>query len=124
LVPSFGGSLGNVAIYCSVGAIARVGYNVPNEFEVPRERTPTRFGFYLWAGLEGRAVLHNIFLDGNTFKSSQHVDRNPFVGDLKVGCTLVLKRIELSALYVLRSPEFDGQQGGDSFGSASVTMKF
>ena len=43
------------------------------------------FNWYLFAGLEGRAVFRNIFLDGNTFTDSHSVDSKHFVGDIQAG---------------------------------------
>ena len=123
-IPAFGTSLGNIATFLGAGTTLRLGYNIPNEFAVAHEEKPPRWGFYILGGMEGRWVLHNIFLDGNTFKSSHSVDKEALVGDFKAGFTLVLKRVELNFSYVMRTPEFEGQKENDRFGSATVTMKF
>src|SRR5262245_44575499 len=70
MIPSLGGSLGNVATYLGTGAMVRFGYNIANEFEAASSRTRYRFGAYGFTGVEGRFVVRNIFLDGNTFRSS------------------------------------------------------
>jgi hypothetical protein len=124
VIPDLGGSLGNVATHLSAGAMLRLGYNIPNEFEAGPSRTPYRFGAYAFTGVEGRFVLHNIFLDGNTFRSSHSVEKKPMVGDLKVGITFVIKCVELTASHVFRTREFNDQKSSDSFGSATMTIKF
>jgi len=46
-------------------------------FETPENG----FGWVLFAGVDGRAVARDIFLDGNTFKDSASVDKKNFVAD-------------------------------------------
>ena len=43
------------------------------------------FGWYLFGGVEGRAVAHNLFLDGNTFAKSLSVQKKTFVADFQGG---------------------------------------
>jgi hypothetical protein len=122
VIPYLGGSLGNLLTDLNAGSMVRFGYNIPNEFETGG--TALRFGAYLFAGVEGRFVVRNIFLDGNTFRSSHSVDKKPMVGDAKVGVTVVLKNVELTASHVFRTREFNDQKSSDSFGSATVTIRF
>lgn len=124
VIPHLGGSVGNIATLLNAGSAFRLGYNIPNEFEAGQPRTSSRFGAYVFTGVEGRFVVRNIFLDGNTFRSSHSVDKKPMVGDVKIGITLVLKSVELTASHVFRTREFNDQKSSDSFGSATVTMKF
>ena len=122
-IPFLDGSIGNVHTYFGGGATMRFGYNVPNEFGVSRDQ-PLRWGAYFFTRAEGRWVLRNIFLDGNSFQDSHHVDKEPIVGDIRIGLTVVLKRVELSAAHTFVSKEFKGEQGTDSYGTAVVTFKF
>ena len=57
-------------------------------FEPPD--SPRSFRWYLFAGFETRLVGRNIFLDGNTFRSSHSVEKNPVVTDLRLGIATVL----------------------------------
>jgi len=122
MIPNLGGSFGNIATDLSTGTTLRFGYNIPNEFEA--QRTALRFGLYVFGGAQGRFVVRNIFMDGNTFRSSHSVDKKPLVGDLKAGVTVVLKRLEVTVSYVGRTREFNDQKTSDSFGSATITVKF
>ncbi len=124
LIPSFGASAGNVATFFAAGSLTRFGYNIPNEFEPRRENNVLKYGAYLFGGVEARAVLRNIFLDGNSFRVSHHVKKEPFVADFKAGLTVVLKAVELTAAHTLRTHEFQGQNHDDSFSSATLTIKF
>jgi hypothetical protein len=117
-------SLGNVDTHFGLSVHARAGFHVPNEFETPAHRTPARWGACLFVGADGRVVGRNIFLDGNTFHNSHHVDKEPFVADLRAGIVLILKRVELIAAFDWRTPEFEEQSPWDAFGSATVRYKF
>ena len=84
LMPTLGATVGNVYTYANVGANVRIGRNIPRDYGVAR-MTPgspgagwfeaDRFGWYVFGGVEGRAVAQNIFLDGNTFEDSRSVDK-------------------------------------------------
>jgi len=122
-IPHAGVSAGNVATYFAVGPAIRFGINLPNEFAAG-PAVPPRFGAYLFTAIDGRLVLRNIFLDGNTFQSSHNVEKELLVGDFKAGLTVVLKNVELTIAQTWRSREFESQKDIDSFGSATVTIKF
>ena len=122
LIPHLGGSAGNVATYLNAGGTIRFGYNVPDEFST--RPGDLKWGAYLLGGLDGRFVLHNIFLDGNTWRESHSVTKRPFVGEGRVGLGLVFRRVDLSFAHVFRSREFNDQNRSDSFGSVVLAVKF
>jgi lipid A 3-O-deacylase len=123
-LPAFNASAGNVDTHFALESVLQFGCNVPNRFEVPGEKSRTRFGIYGFGKVGGRFVARNIFLDGNTWRSSHSVDKTAWVGDVEVGITLVLKSVELTASNNYRTREFHGQDRADSFGSATLTFKF
>src|SRR5262249_9520635 len=122
LLPRMEANLGNIDTSLGLGIGARAGYNIPNEFAVGRSRS--QFGFYLHGAFRGRYVFHNIFLDGNTFKSSHSVDKIPLTGEAIGGFTVLLKKLEARVSLVTRSLEFKKQDQTDTYGSASLTLKF
>jgi hypothetical protein len=134
MVPMAGFTVGNVNTYAAVGGLVRLGENLGNDFGPPRIRPSlpgsesidleSGFGWYVFAGVNGEAVLRNITLDGNTFRHSPSVDKKPFVGDLTAGLTLFIGSSRLSYTYVLRSKEFDGQKGLDQYGAVTFTQRF
>ncbi len=69
-------------------------------------------------------MLHNIFLDGNTFTDSHSVDKNYLVGDLVGGAAISGLGMHLGFFYVVRSPEFEGQTRPDRFGSFTLSFHF
>ncbi len=77
----------------------------------------------MFAGLEGRYVLRNIFLDGNTFTDSHSVDKRPFVIDMQVGGAVLFGRTRLTYTHVIMSPEFNEQREWDHFGALTLSWR-
>jgi lipid A 3-O-deacylase len=137
LIPHAGVSLGNVETSFRVGAMLRLGVNLPTDFGVSTisslatteggwsaEHTGSRYGFYVFTAGEAWTVLYTAFLDGNLFRRSHRVDKIPFVAERKAGIVFVLDRVELAVTYVYRTPQFDGQREDDGYGSISLKVKF
>jgi lipid A 3-O-deacylase len=135
-IPHAGGELGNVEIFANCGATLRVGYNLPRDFGIQINDSPASanggmtphsapFGFYVFGGVDGRYVAHNLFLDGNSFRSSANVARMPWVADLICGGAIQITRhIEVSYTRVTRTLEFEGQENADIFGSLMAKAEF
>ncbi|MFA7429046.1 MAG: lipid A deacylase LpxR family protein [Rhodospirillaceae bacterium] len=132
--PHFGVSLGNVLTAAAAGGTFRVGLDLPQDYGPPRIRpaltgstyfTPSGpRGWYLFAGVEGRAVARNIFLDGNTFRDSMRVSKVPFVGDVQAGIAGTIGDVRVAYTHVLRTREYRTQASADSFGSFSLSVRF
>lgn len=137
MIPQAGLSAGNVDTSFRVGTTFRVGWHLPEDFGAQpihsllgpsggrsRSETEPRWGFYFFSGVEGRAVLYTTFLDGNSFRESHHVDKEPFVGEWRSGLVLVLNRIELVYSHIFRTREFRPQPEGQGFGSVTLQLRF
>lgn len=134
ITPSVGGSLGNIYTHAAVGTVVRLGYDLPADYGPPLIRpnlpgsdffVPNKdFGWYLFAGVEGRAVGRNIFLDGNTFQESHSVDKKPFVGGVQLGMAFIVYNTRIAYTHLFRSKEFDGQPRIDTFGALTVSYRF
>ncbi len=136
-IPNVGGELGNVQIFATAGATMRIGYNLPHDFGIPlidspytsngglTSHTPPFFG-YLFGGLAGRAVGHDITLDGNSFNDSgPSVHKYPFVGDVTWGFAMQFcTHIEFSYTHIIRTEEFRHQDNADHIGSLTLKAKF
>ncbi|MGV1098171.1 lipid A deacylase LpxR family protein [Thiovibrio sp. JS02] len=131
-ITHLGCAVGNVATYANTGFETRLGWHLPDDFGVSliRPAGNTRFsarqqqGGYLFAALNSRAVLQDIFLDGNTFAHSHSVSKKPFVADLAGGAALYFKQFKLTWTQVLRTREFEGQPDNHSFGSITLSFFF
>jgi hypothetical protein len=136
--PDIGFDIGNVQIDAEVGGTIRFGRDLPSDYGPPRIRpglagsdffasdadTGRDFGWYLFAGVEGRAVAHDIFLDGNTFATSLSVPKKTFVADFQGGAAVIVYGVRLTATEVVRTEEFHGQRGNDVFGSVTASLNF
>jgi hypothetical protein len=134
LTPHAGGALGNVYTYANAGFTVRLGKRLASDLGPIRIRpSPPGSGFfipsdtfswYVFAGVDGRAVARNIFLDGNTWKDSRSVKREPLVGDLQWGLAVTWKGARLSYTHVRRTREFETQARSDDFGAFAVSFAF
>lgn len=85
---------------------------------------PGKLDWQIFAGLNGRLVGRDIFLDGNTFKDSHSVDKRYLVGDATAGFSLIYGDYRLSYSLNARSKEFKTQDGKSVFGSITLTKRF
>jgi lipid A 3-O-deacylase len=132
--PDFGGAIGNVYDYASAGAMARIGFNLPDDYGPPRIEPSlpgsnffepqSALGAYIFAGLDGRAIARNLFLDGNSFETSRHVEKIPFVGDAQFGAAIAFRAFRLTFTHVFRSKEYKTQTAADQFGAINLSFRY
>jgi lipid A 3-O-deacylase len=134
--PNINASIGNIYTYGGAGVMLSFGPyqgylqdtppkvrpNTPGSgyFETPDQG----WSWYVFAGADGRAVARNIFLDGNTFRDSDSVEKEIFVGDLSAGFAITLDNYRLAYSINSRSDEFKGQSGDSVFGSVTLSTRF
>jgi len=141
-IPHVGARLGNVQIYVNAGAEFRLGWNLVRDFGTcpirpgcetnsafgdQAENTSTyrrRRGVHLFVAMDGRMVLRDIFLDGNTFHDSHSVDKKDYVADFMGGIGFVFKRFKTSYAYVFRTKQFDTQERAQVFGTFTFSFSF
>jgi lipid A 3-O-deacylase len=85
LVPEWKVSVGNVLTGASVAGSARIGYHLSNPWFVSSGASPGRFSIFAFGKEREDLVLHDIFLDGNTFRNGRSVERVPFVWQEEAG---------------------------------------
>ena len=134
VIPVAAVALGNVQTYAAAGGTLRIGQGLEADWGPVRIRPALagsgffqprqEFGWYVFGGVEGRAVARDIFLDGNTFRDSPSVDKRPFVGDAQAGVAVLWRGVRFAYTQVLRSEEFYGQRGRQSFGAFSASFRF
>jgi lipid A 3-O-deacylase len=134
LSPHIGGSAGNIATYANAGLTLRVGNDLRDDYGVPHIRpslpgsgffTPNDgFSWYAFAGVDGRVVWQNLFLDGNSDGDSLSVEKKRYVYDVQAGLAVSLSRVRLAYTYVYRSKEFQLQTSPDKFGAVSISTRF
>ena len=123
-----GGDLGNVQTYATAGVVGRLGYNITGFPGSPLAataggRSPRKtFEAYVFAGGDGRAVLHNIFITGG----DSQIDPKRLVFDTRVGGSLRWRSVRFTYNYVRRTREFTSPaplQGTHDFGSFAIAWE-
>jgi len=134
LEPNLSASLGNIRT--NIGAGATLVFGSDRELDTPTRVRPAipgtgiflsqddTFNWQLFAGIEGRLVGRDIFLDGNSFSNSHSVDKEYTVGDLSTGISLFYDDYRLSYTFNVRSKEFKDQDEDSIFGSVTLTKRF
>jgi hypothetical protein len=136
--PEAGATVGNVMTYAQVGGMVRIGRNLQADYGPARMRPNLsgttyftnkdmvgKFGFYLFAGAQGRAVARNIFLDGNTFRDSRDVDSEALVADLTGGISFFWgDDVKLDVAALRRTKEFEGQEKAWDYAGINLTIGF
>ena len=134
-LPSLAMGLGTVRDYLQAAFVIRVGQGLDTDFGTARIRPGISGGdafvaadgvaWYLFAGANGQAVLHDVFLDGNMFLRSPHVTRNPFLGELEAGLAIIWRGVRLSYVQTWQTEQFRHQRPGlFNFGSLALSTRF
>lgn len=131
--------LGNLLTQAQLGGQLRMGFRLPDDFGVtlmrgmghlpPPRRLESgswwsRIGGYGYGGIHGNLVLHNITLDGNTWKASRSVDKEWLVPAAEVGVAVTTSHVVAAFSYVLFGSEFEGQLNNSEFGAFTFTYQF
>lgn len=130
--PHLAGAVGNVYTYAAAGTMVRYGTNLREDvgpagirpgfpgssFFAPREGG----NWYVFMGVEARAIARNIFLDGNTFADSPRIKKEPFVGDFQFGVAYRRHGWRIAWSNVVRSKEYEGQRERARFGAVSFAF--
>jgi len=140
-IPHLGVRVGNVATYFNAGGEFRVGWGPSDAFGVCPIRAgcevrsaflhsdsakvvTSKIGAHVFIAADGRAILRDIYLDGNTFRDSHSVDKKPFVADLIAGISGHYAGFKLTYSYIQRSKQFETQDRSQEFSSLSLSWMF
>jgi len=104
IVPQLGASVGNILTYGATGALLRIGKGLGADygpvrirpalsgtdyFDADRLDLDEGKGYYFFVGTQGRVVGRNIFLDGNSYRTSRSVSKKNVVGDAQAGFSVL-----------------------------------
>ncbi len=134
LIPHFGTGLGNVYIYASTGTQIRFGWNLPDDFGpfIIRPggdrnfglKRRGRFGIHVFAGVDGKAIARNIFLDGNTIRDSHRVDKRPYSLDIMLGLGMRVGQFNISYAFVFWTKRFKTEANEHVFGAVNLAFSY
>jgi lipid A 3-O-deacylase len=134
--PHHGITLGNVYTHANAGINIQIGPAAEKWQDTPMRVRPAlpgtgyfdipenKWSWYAFAGVEGRAIARNIFLDGNSFSDSHSVDKKYFVGDANAGLSFTYDKVRISYTLVYRTEEFQTQEKPHVFGALSIGSRF
>ena len=132
--PYAGVALGNALTYGSLGLSLRFGGNLDRDLGAPRQRlllSGENFAepgdYWVWnvsLGMEGRAMAHSVFINGNAFRDTASVDSKDFVYDVQLGFEVGYGANRLSIMNVYRSREFKGQKRATEFIRMAASTSF
>lgn len=129
----YGGDLGNVLVDGYIGAMTRFGLDLPHDLGPTRPSMLSGERFisadsskevYIYAFAAARVigVGRNIFLDGNTFKSSHKVTKKSIVVENEMGLSANYKKMNFTWRFVTTTPEFEERSEYHNF--ASITLSY
>lgn len=134
-LPMLAAQIGTTLDEAEAGLTLRLGQGLASDYGAPR--LPPALGggeayvpdrpmvWYVFVAVTGRAVAHDVFLDGANFQSSAHVSKIPTVGEAAIGLAIIWHGVRVSAAEVFQTQTFDGQHGGiHQFGAFSVSALF
>lgn len=142
LVPHAGASIGTIMTLVRAGGILRFGQNMTGfgadgiepggamlkntrrQHDEGRRQPWEWFGF---AGVDGRLIGHNIFLDGSLFRDGPGVARRDSVYDFTAGLSGRIDKLRISVTRIKRSEEFRtplSNGGKQRFYSVNIGIEF
>jgi lipid A 3-O-deacylase len=133
---NWGMGVGNFATYAKAGAEWRIGVRLPDNFgsaplrlageNISAVGTPRegQWNAHFFAAIDGRAVLRDITLDGNTFKDSQRVEKRHFVADATYGVSVNAGGWRLAVSRYHRTREFRGQRKLPVYGALTISRRY
>ncbi len=134
IMPHIGGGAGNLYVYSNSGVQVRLGWRLPQDFGINlarpggdrgvAPRLQGRFGLHIFAAVDGKFVLRNILLDGNTFMDSHRVDKEPLTADLIVGAGFRAGRFNFSYEIVYWTKKFKTESRDQVFGTFNLSYSY
>ncbi|MFO7885253.1 MAG: lipid A deacylase LpxR family protein [Desulfobacteraceae bacterium] len=140
VILNMGGDLSNARTFTKIGFLGRYGWNVPENFghfpiepattfntQIPEygpEKNKSRFGLHLFAAARTKWMIRDIFLDGNSFRSSHSVDKKKLVSVFSGGVELTWSRITTALSYVHRTKSFNRQDEPQKFITINLSFNY
>ncbi|MGZ0186944.1 MAG: lipid A deacylase LpxR family protein [Alphaproteobacteria bacterium] len=134
ITPHVGVALGTAETYGAIGASVRLGEDLGDDYGPPRVRPALAspgffsnvdgFSWYVFAGVQGRYVARDLFIEGNTYRDSAGTELQHFQMDVQAGIAIQLGRTKIAFTHVARSPQHRKQDRWNRFGSINLRTRF
>ncbi|MBI1337953.1 MAG: DUF2219 family protein [Phycisphaera sp.] len=133
LIPHAGLTLGTANRNAFAGFLVRAGINLPDDFGPSRIDNPRAatgqprngdLGFYVFGRVNGKAVQHDMFIQGGNFTNGPGKDVQALVGDVQAGVAVYWRYFELGYSQSFFTKQFKGEVGSDSFGGFYLVGTF
>lgn len=136
VIPEAELAVGTVHRYAKAGLLFRLGFQLPDDFGPDQLLHIGSFtglgqtqpwGGYLFTRISGKAVEHNLFLEGNSWKDSAGVDEEALVGEIQFGFGLQFRKsenfiIDVTYSQIYLTEEFEDQDGHHGYGTISLSF--
>ncbi|WP_428739030.1 lipid A deacylase LpxR family protein [Sulfurimonas sp.] len=138
VIPEYGVELGNASTKVYAIGLFRWGNYLPKDYgscqidntnynKIPlkaQTKYKNKLGYVLNLSLKTNLVIHDIFLDGNSFKNSHSVDKNSFVAEIGYGFSINYGKFSIDYLRKHLSHQFKTQDRFHSYGSLIFSYNF
>ncbi|MEO6525545.1 MAG: lipid A deacylase LpxR family protein [Gemmatimonadaceae bacterium] len=118
LVPWANATVGTLRTALSAGARARVGPGLRHPWLV--DERASSWETYLFLGAGARAVAHDLFLDGTTFRPSVRAERVPFVPSWDAGVSVRYRRLGFEYRVATEGRAYRGGPSSHSYSGLSA----
>ena len=136
LLPEVGFELGNASIKGYGMLLYRYGNDIRSDFgstlmdntdyyKIPRKKLmKQKWRYALQLSLKTNFIARDIFLDGNTFRTSHSVEKENFTAEIGYGVDIGYKRWSFGYLRKHLSKEFKTQNRYHSYGSLIISYQY
>ncbi len=131
ILPTIAIAIGNVATYVSTGSRIRLGYNLDVDFGSSKINTSSSgslpysntFSFYIFAGVVGKYVIRDAFIQGNSF-NPRNLKLQNATYNAELGASISYKGFSLSYIFTQVGRGFEGALPYHNFGSLVLNFAF
>lgn len=136
LIPQAGAAVGTVQRHLEGAATLRFGANLPDDFgpshigDMPTAPGSMSRGLsaYAFARVGMRIVEHNLFIEGNTWRSSHGRQAEVWVGDITMGASVGYHSdpwaVDLTWSHTWRTHEFEGQKRDNDYAALNLAVTY
>ena len=134
-LPNLTAGIGNLRDYAAPGVTVRLGQGLDADYGVARIR-PGMTGtdvyhnvrplaWYVFAGLDGQIVGHDLTVEGNTWRDSRGATLIPWQAEFQAGVAIIFHGVRVSYTQVAQTQEYKHQKGGlHQLGSFALSARF